>query len=348
MKRLTAAAALAALAALVLLAPGCGNRKGGGEDKLNGGGSSFINPIMKKWAGLYFKAKQVQIDYSSTGSGNGIQQMIEKKNDFGCTDAPMNDEQLKKAKAEGGEVLHIPLVQGGVVPIYNLKGVAKPLRFTGPVLADIYLNKIKRWNDMRITSLNKGVDLPDQRIAVVHRSDGSGTTFIWSDYLSKVSDEWKEQVGSGTDLKWPTGVGQPKNDGVAKHVKDTPGAIGYVELTYALNSNLQFGSVKNRAGQFITASLESVTKAAEGAKIPDDMRYSLTDSSAKGAYPICGTTWAVLYKDQPAEKAKLLRDFLHWCVHEGQEQCAGLYYSRLSEGLVKRIDTMLEGVGPRK
>ncbi len=310
---------------------------------LTGGGSSFVNPVMTKWSGLYFKEKNVRIDYTSSGSGNGIQQMIEQKNDFGCTDAPMNEEQLKKAQSRGGAVLHIPLVMGGVVPAYNLKEVKEPLRFTGEVLADIFLGRITRWNDSRLQQLNPGVPLPNQEIAVVHRSDGSGTTYIWADYLAKVSKDWKEQVGVGTDLRWPVGVGAQKNDGVAGQVGRTPGAIGYVELLYVLRNKIQFGSVKNREGEFIQASLESVTRAADGAlsTLPDDLRYSLTDASGQGVYPICGTTWAVLYVKQPAQKAKLLANFLHWVSREGQEQTAELQYARLAPGLVERVQKKL-------
>jgi phosphate transport system substrate-binding protein len=328
-----------------------GGGGGGGADvkqvrSLNGGGSSFINPIMTKWAGAYNKEKGIQVDYTSSGSGNGIQQMMDKKNDFGCTDAPMSDEQLKKAADLGGEVLHIPLVMGGVVPIYNLKDVKEQLRFTGPVLADIYLGKIKKWDDPKLKELNPKANLPSDEIAVVHRSDGSGTTYIWADYLSKVSDEWKEKVGKGTDLKWPVGVGAQKSDGVAGQVGRSPGAIGYVELSYALNSKLQFGAVKNKEGEFVMASLDSVTKAADGAlkDIPDDLRYSLTDAPGKEAYPICGTTWAVLYGKQPANKAKALADFLRWATHEGQESTKDLQYARLPESMVKRVDDKINQI----
>jgi phosphate transport system substrate-binding protein len=342
-------AAITGLALLALACSGCntGDNGSGGDVKqvqrLSGGGSSFINPMMTKWAGIYNKEKGVQIDYASTGSGNGVQQMIEKKNDFGCTDAPMNEEQLKKAEGEGGPALHIPLAMGGVVPIYNLKEVKEPVRFTGPVLAEIFLGKITKWDDPKLKEINPGVALPGEDIAVVHRSDSSGTTYIWSDYLAKVSPEWKEVVGVGNDLKWPTGVGAPKNDGVAGQVGRSPGALGYVELTFALNNKLQFGTVRNKEGEFVQASLESVTRAAEGAlkDIPADLRYSLTNAPGKEAYPICGTTWAVLYEKQPANKAKALTDFLRWATHEGQEYTKDLQYARLPESLVKRVDEKL-------
>lgn len=332
------------VAALALVA-GCSHNGLGpaGVDRLTGGGSTFVNPIMTKWAGVYTKDRGVRIDYTASGSGNGIQQMIDKKNDLGCTDAPMTDAQLEKAQKAGGEVLHIPLVMGGVVPAYNLADIKEPLRFNGPVLADIFLGKIKKWNDEALKKLNPGVTLPDKDIAVVHRSDGSGTTYIWSDYLSKVSATWKDQVGKGTDLKWPTGEGFPKNDGVAGHVTRTPGAIGYVELIYALRNNIQYGAVQNGAGNFVRASLASVTAAGEGAltKIPDDLRYSLTNAPGKDAYPICGTTWAVLYVKQPPGKGQGLAAFLRWATHEGQEYTAELQYASLPQGLVERIDQKL-------
>jgi phosphate ABC transporter phosphate-binding protein len=305
----------------------------------------------KKWASAYYAHTGVQIDYTSSGSTNGIQQMIDHKNDFGCTDAPMNEEQLSKAKAAGGEVLHIPLVMGGVVPAYNLPDIKEPLHFTGPVLADIFLGKIKKWNDSRLQTLNPAAKLPNEDIAVVHRSDGSGTTYIWASYLASVSDEWKDKVGIGTDLKWPVGIGAQKNDGVAGQIVRTPGSLGYVELIYALSQgNIQYGAVQNKEGQFVRADLASVTKAAEGAagNIPADLRYSLTNAPGKEAYPICGTTWAVLYVQQTPEKARLLSDFLHWATHEGQEDTAELQYARLPATLVERIDQKLKQLGTEK
>ncbi len=337
----------AAALGVILACCGCsGGGPGRQEQGLAGGGSSFINPVMTRWAGVYYKDKGIRIDYTSSGSGNGIQQMLDHKNDFGCTDAPMNDDQLAKARGLGGEVIHVPLVMGGVVPAYNLKGSKEPLHFTGPVLADIFLGKIKKWNDPRIRDLNKSAELPDQEIGVVHRSDGSGTTYIFADYLSKVSPEWKNQVGVGTDLKWPAGVGVPKNDGVAAQIARTPGGLGYVELTYALNSSIPYGAVENREGEFVRADLQSVTRAAEGAlkDIPEDLRYSLTNAPGKGGYPICGTTWAVLYTQQKPGKGKLLKDFLHWATHDGQGYPEELQYARLPAGLVQRIDQKLEKI----
>ncbi len=335
---------------VAILALGCssGSVQRPRDGRLTGGGSSFVNPIFTKWSGLYYREKAVQVDYTSSGSANGVQQMIDKKNDFGCTDAPLNDEQLSKARAAGGEVLHIPLVMGGVVPAYNLKDVKTTLKFTGPVLADIFLGKITSWDDPKLRALNPGANLPAQKIAVVHRSDGSGTTYIWADYLAKVSPEWKEKVGVGTDLRWPAGVGAQKNDGVAGQIERTPGAIGYIELIYALRNHIQHGAVQNREGEFVQASLDSVTRAADGgaAEIPDDLRYSLTNVPGKGAYPVCGTTWAVFFVQQPPEKAQLLKDFFQWATHQGQEQTQEMQYARLSPGLVERVDKKLGRLGP--
>ncbi len=333
---------------LLALATGCSTRSDGNAERLTGGGSSLIGPLMTKWAGAYFRGTGNQVDYTISGSGNGIRQMIDQKNDFGCTDAPMNDEQLAKAKSMGGEVLHIPLVMGGVVPAYHLEEISEPLRFSGPVLADIFLGKITRWDDARLKALNPKTDLPKLDIAVVHRAEGSGTTYVWVEYLSKVSPEWKEKVGIGTDIKWPVGIGAQMNDGVASQINRTVGAIGYAELTFALKSNLSYGYVVNAAGVPVRATLESITKAAEGAaaSIPDDLRYSLTNAPGAEAYPICATVWAVVYTKQNPAKTKALRDFFRWVLHEGQESTAELSYARLSKNLVEKAERKLEKLGP--
>jgi phosphate transport system substrate-binding protein len=315
--------------------------------KLGAGGSTFVNPMMGKWAKTYNETKGVKVDYSATGSGNGIQQMVEKTIDFGCTDAPLNEEQIAKAKDKGGAVVHLPLVMGGLVPAYNLESVKEPLKFTGPVLADIYLGKIKRWNDPALKALNPGVDLPDQDIAVVYRSDGSGSTYIWTDYLSKVSPECASTIKKGTSVNWPAGIGQKGTEGVAGHVGRTPGAIGYIELLYALNQKIKYGSVQNKEGEFVLASLESVTEAAKNAQseIPDDLRYSLTNVGGKTSYPISGTVWGVLYEDQTGNpKGKDLVDFLKWVVHDGQDLTKDLHYARLPPELVERVDRKLADV----
>jgi phosphate ABC transporter phosphate-binding protein len=239
---------------------------------------------------------------------------------------------------------------GAVVPTYNLPGVEKPVRFTGAVLADIYLGKIKKWNDKRLQELQeKGVELPDLDIAPVHRSDGSGTTYIFSEYLSKVSPEWKQQVGFGTSLEWPKGIGiaAKGNEGVASKVDNTKGAIGYNELIYALaKKNIKYGPVKNRAGNYVLGSLEGVTKAADASlkEIPKDLRYSLTDAPGKDSYPIAGSDWAVLFVNQPADKGEAIRSFLHWVTHEGQEMCARLHYARLPESLIKLVEEKLKEI----
>jgi phosphate ABC transporter phosphate-binding protein len=334
---------MAVIALVGAMLTGCGQS----GIRLDGGGSTFVYPMMSKWANEYEKAHGVQVNYQSIGSGGGIQQMTAKTFDFGCTDAPMNEEQLKKARDTGGEVVHIPLVMGAVVPAYNLEEVKQPLKFTGPVLADIFLGKIKKWNDKALQQLNSDVKLPDMDIAVVHRSDGSGTTYIWVDYLSKVSpDEWKPKVGVGTSVNWPVGVGQKGNEGVAGQIKRTPGSLGYIELIYALQNQIEFGLVQNKEGIPIKASLESVTAAATGAlsDIPDDLRYSLTDAPGKESYPISGTVWAVIYVKQPPGKGKAVLDFLRWATHEGQASAEGLHYARLPAGLVKRVEQKLDQV----
>ena len=336
------------LLAFILLAAfgfaGSGCRKAVETKRLNGAGATFIYPVMSKWAHEYEKAKGVQINYQSIGSGGGIQQMTAQTVDFGCSDGPMNEEQLDKAKKVKGAVVHIPLAMGADVPAYNLDEVKEHLRFSGPVLADIYLGNIKRWNDPALKELNPKAALPDKEIVVVHRSDGSGTTYIWVDYLSKVSPPWKAKVGVGTSVNWPTGIGQKGNEGVAGQVKRSPGSIGYIELIYALQNNISYGSVRNKEGQFIRGDMESVTAAADASLkvIPEDLRYSITNAPGKDSYPISGTSWAIVYADNPGGKGKDVRDFLHWCTHEGQQYCAALHYSPLPKGLVKRLDKRLE------
>lgn len=321
---------------LVLMTPGCGSS----VKRLSGAGSSFVYPMMTKWTSEYNKAKGVQVNYNSIGSGGGIRQMTSKTVNFGCTDAPLNEEQLEKAKEVGGEVVHIPLIMGAAVPVYNLPDVKGQLKFSGPVLADIFLGNIKKWNDKALKELNPDAGLPDKEIVVVHRSDGSGTTYIWADYLAKVSPAWKKKVGVATSLNWPVGIGQKGTEGIAGQVKRSPGSIGYVELIYALQNKIQYGKVKNKEGNFVDASLESVTAAAAASleDIPDDLRYSLTNAPGKGSYPICGTTWAVAYVNQPADKGALVREFLHWVTHEGQEYTAALHYARLPQSLVERVE----------
>jgi phosphate transport system substrate-binding protein len=300
--------------------------------------------MMTDWAKVYRNEKGVEVNYQSKGSSTGIEQMTEKAIDFGCSDAPMNEQQLKKAEAAGGKVVHVPLVMGAVVPVYNLPGVEKPLKFSGPVLADIFQRKITKWNDPALVKLNEGVMLPAQDIKVVHRSDGSGTNYIFTEFLSKVSPEWEKAIKFGTSVNWPAGtVGEKGNEGVTKAVKDSPGTIGYVELLYALKNKMGYGAVQNSAGNYIHADLNSVTEAAKGAlkDIPADLRFSLTNASGAQSYPISGTVWAICYTQQPPDKTQALVEFLRWSTHEGQARAADLHYARLPEELVARVDQQL-------
>jgi phosphate transport system substrate-binding protein len=334
------------VAALAALCCGCGS--GGQATRLNAGGSTFVYPMMSKWADEYKKAKGVEVNYQSIGSGGGIQQMTAKTFDFGCTDGPMNEEQLKKCQDVGAEPLHIPLVMGAVVATYNLDEVKESLRFSGPVLADIFLGNVKKWNDPALKGLNPKVaaQLPDKEIVVIHRSDGSGTSYIWTDYLAKVSPEWKKRVGVATSVDWPAGVGQKGNEGVAGQVRRSAGSIGYVELIYALQNDMKYGAVKNKAGEFVDANLKSVTAAADAAlaDIPDDLRYSITDAPGKDSYPISGTVWAVVYDKLPADKGQAVVDFLRWVTHEGQEFAEALNYAHLPKGLVERAEKKLDQI----
>ncbi len=296
---------------------------------ITGSGATFPDPIYEKWFSEYNKLHpDVQINYQAKGSGGGVADITAQTVFFGASDMPMTDEALGKAPG----VLHFPTVLGGVVPVYNIPGVSAELKFTGPLLADIFLGKVTKWNDKAIAAVNPGVTLPATDIAVVHRSDGSGTTFIWCDFLAKVSPEWKSKVGANTSVSWPTGLG------VAGLVKQTPGALGYVELIYALQNNIAFGSVQNAAGKFVKASLDSVTAAAAGAaaKMPADFRVSITNADGATTYPISSFTWLLLY-DNPKDKAmaKTMNDFVKWALGDGQKLCAGLGYAPLPASVVK-------------
>ena len=304
--------------------------------QINGGGATFPNPIYSKWFSEYNKLHpDVKINYQSQGSGFGIQQLTQGTVFFGASDGPMTDEQLKAAP---GPILHFPTVLGGVVPVYNIPNVKSDLKFSGQVLADIYLGKITKWNDPSIAKLNAGVTLPATDILVVHRSEGSGTTYIWVDYLSKVSPEFKTKVGVGTSVKWPTGVGAKGNEGVSGQVSQTPGAIGYVELIYALQTRTSYGSVQNMDGEFVKASVASVTAAAASAasKMPADFRVSITNAPGKGVYPISSFTWLLLYEN-PKDKAqaKTMVDFVKWALKDGQKYCPDLGYAPLPANVVQ-------------
>ena len=332
---------IAALALLVTgsLAPGAA-----AQTLINGAGATFPYPIYSKWFDAYTRVDpEVRFNYQSIGSGGGIKQISSRTVDFGATDGPMTDEQLKQAP---GELLHIPTVLGADVVTYNLPGSPK-LRFTPDVIADIFLGKITKWNDARLTAANPGVTLPDQPIVVVHRSDGSGTTYIWVDYLSKVSAEWQQKVGKGTSVNWPVGLGGKGNEGVAGQVKNTPGALGYVELAYAAKNALPVALVRNAAGKFIEPTIESTTAAATGAarSMPADFRVSLTNPPGDEAYPIASFTWLLLYREQPDQaKGRAIVNFLWWMSHEGQKFAADLLYAPLPPPVVKQIEARIKEI----
>lgn len=317
--------------------------------QVHGAGSSFIAPLLTKWISEFSKTDpEVQINYQSVGSGAGVRQFSQKTVDFGASDAFMTDEQLKEV---GSKVAHVPVAMGAVVVTYNLAGLTQPLQLDGPTLAEIFLGNVKVWNDARIAKLNPGVTLPTQPILVAHRSDGSGTTAIFTEYLSKVSPSWKDKVGGATSVKWPTGLGGKGNEGVAGLVKQTPGSVGYVELIYAKSNDLAFASIKNSAGQVVAPSLESVTAAASGSLklLPADFRGSLTNAPGKAAYPISGMTWVLVW-DQPVSevKGKSLLKFLNWSLKEGQSLAAGLHYAPLPASLTKKVQAKLASLEAKK
>jgi phosphate transport system substrate-binding protein len=303
--------------------------------QINGAGATFPNPIYSKWFSEYNKLhSNVQINYQPIGSGGGIQQVTKETVFFGASDATMTDDQLKAAP---GHLMHFPTVLGAVVQVYNVPG-GTDLKFTGALLADIYLGKVTKWNDASIAKANPGAKLPTTDITVVHRSDGSGTTFIFVDYLSKVSPDWKSKVGVNASVNWPTGVGGKGNDGVAGLVQQTPGSIGYVELIYALQNKIAYGAVQNASGEFLKATVAGVTAAAAGsvATMPADFRVSITNAMGKGAYPISSFTWLLLYEN-PKDKAqaKVMVDFVKWALTDGQKYCADLGYAPLPDAVVK-------------
>jgi phosphate transport system substrate-binding protein len=304
--------------------------------QIDGAGATFPFPIYSKWFSEYNKLHpEVRINYQSIGSGGGIRQLTNQTVFFGATDGPMTADQLQAAP---GKVLHLPTVLGGVVPIYNIPDVTTELRFTGPVLADIIRGKINKWNDPALAAVNPGVALPETDITVVHRSDGSGTTYIFVDYLSKVSEPFRRTVGVSTSVNWPVGLGGKGNEGVAGLVKQTPGSIGYVELIYAIQNKISYGAVQNMAGEFVRSSLESVTTAASAAEkaMPPDFRVSITNAPGPGVYPIASFTWLLLYENpKDKAKAKVMVDFVKWALTDGQKFAKDLGYAPLSEGIVK-------------
>ena len=341
---------LACVCALVVLVTsfacnGGGSGGPGGNVSLHGAGATFPNPLYQKWTSEYGKVyPNVRIDYQSIGSGGGIKQLKEQTVDFGASDAPMKDEDLKSAP---GEILHIPTVLGAVVITYNLAGVNQPLRFSSEVLADIYLGKIKKWNDPKIAADNPGVTLPANDVIAVYRSDGSGTSAVYTDYLSKVSPEWKERVGSGTSPSWPTGLGAKGNEGVTGQVKNTPNTVGYVELAYAVQNKLPVAHIKNSSGSYIEPSIDAVTAAASAsaASMPEDLRVSITNAAGAQAYPISSYTYILVYKDQKdAAKGKALVDFLWWGIHDGENFAKTLQYAPLPADVVKRAEAKINSV----
>ena len=338
---------LSVLLALVVLAS-C-SPKGSGTDsgpiQIQGAGATFPNPLYQKWVSEYGKLHpNIKIDYQSQGSGAGIKQIKEQTIDFGASDAPMKDEDLKSAPAE---LLHIPTVLGAVVITYNLPGVTQKLHFSPDVIADIYLGKIKKWNEPKIAADNPGAKLPAADITVVHRSEGSGTSAVFTDYLSKVSPEWREKVGAGPSPSWPVGLGGKGNEGVTGQVKNTPNTIGYVELAYAVQNNLPVAQVKNANGAFVEPSIDSVTAAAAAAAgtTPEDLRVSITNAPGANAYPISSYTYILVYKNQKdATKGKAVVDFLWWGIHDGQSFAKGLQYANLPADIVKRAEVKLDSI----
>lgn len=333
------------LVVIVVTSFACGSGGGGGTVQLQGAGATFPNPLYQKWLSEYGKLHpNIKIDYQSIGSGGGIKQIQAQTVDFGASDAPMKDEDLKAAP---GELVHIPTVLGAVVITYNLSEVSQPLRFSPDVIADLFLGKIKKWNDARIKADNPTAALPAADVVVVHRSDGSGTSAVFTDYLSKVSGEWQTKVGSGTSPNWPVGVGGKGNEGVTGQVKNTPNTIGYVELAYASKNNLPVGLIKNKAGQFLEPSLDAVTAAAAEsvAQTPDDLRVSITDAAGAQAYPISSYTYILAYKDQKdSAKGKALVDFLWWGIHDGEQFAKDLQYAPLPAEIVKRAEAKIGSI----
>jgi phosphate transport system substrate-binding protein len=331
-------------AAGVLTALASGSLQAQGVD-LTGAGATFPNPLYTAWTHAYDVATKVKVNYQSIGSGGGIRQITEQTVDFGATDGPMTDEELSKAK--GGAIMHFPTVLGADVLIYNVPEITQALKLTGPVIADIFLGKITKWNDPRIATLNSGVKLPPADILVVHRSDGSGTTFIFTDYLTNVSADWAKVVGRGKEVKWPVGLGAKGNEGVSGQVKQTPGSIGYTELTYARQNKLAYAHVQNAAGKFVEPTIESISAAAGGAQLPanTDWRVSIVNAAGANAYPIASFTWLLVYRNQADPvKGKKLKDFMRWFYGEGQKAAPALDYGPLPAALTRRLIARLDSI----
>lgn len=317
----------------------------GGAD-LTGAGATFPQPIYAKWFAEYAAKTGVKINYQAIGSGGGVRQLSEQTVDFGASDAPMSDSEM--AKAKGGAIMHVPTVIGVVALAYNVPGLTQRLKVNGPVVADIFLGKITRWNDPRIASLNSGVNLPASDILVVHRTDGSGTTYIFTDFLSSVSTDWRSGPGKGKDIQWPVGLGAAQNAGVAASIKSTPGALGYIELAYAKQNNLSTALIRNAAGQFVAPSADGATAAVATLPANTDYRVSIVNSAGAQAYPIASFTWLILYRHEPdAAKAKKLTDFIRWALTDGEQEASSLDYAplpaALRTALVARLDSVTAG-----
>jgi phosphate transport system substrate-binding protein len=329
--------------------PGAATASGGSGADLNGAGATFPQPIYAKWFTDYAGKTGVKINYQPIGSGGGIKQLQEQTVDFGASDAPMSDDEM--GKANGGAVLHFPTVIGAVAIAYNVPGITQPLKLTGAVVAEMFLGKITKWNDTRIASLNPGLKLPATDILIGHRSDGSGTTYIFSDYLTAVSPDWKAGPGKGKDLQWPVGLGGKGNDGVAGVIKQTAGGVGYVELAYAKQNNLATALLQNASGQFVAPSVEGATAAAAAAvdKLPpnSDYRVSIVNAAGAQAYPIASFTWLLVYKKMPdATKAKKLADFMKWMYSTGESEASSLFYAPLPANLVSRLTARVDSLAP--
>ncbi len=311
------------------------------ETKINAAGATFPYPIYSKWFSEYHKQHpEIEINYQSIGSGGGIRQVTAGTVDFGASDGPMSDEQLAQGKQK---IYHIPTVLGAVVPIYNVPKTSQELRFSGALLAEIFMGTVSNWNDPKIAKENRGAKLPDQEIVVVHRSDGSGTTYCFTDYLSKVSADWKSGPGKSTSVKWPKGLGAKGNEGVAGMVRQMEGTIGYVELIYAEQNKISFGAVQNASGNYVKASLAGTTAAAGGAKIPSDYRVSITNAPGKDAYPISTFTWLLIpQRNSDASKQKAIVDFLNWMLDKGEPMVSQLSYAPLPKELAARVKTTIQ------
>jgi phosphate transport system substrate-binding protein len=324
----------AALGAALLLGAACTK-----QILINAAGATFPYPMYSKWFDEFRKQfPETAINYASIGSGGGIAQVTAGTVDFGASDGPMTDMQIQAFQdQQGSQILHFPTVMGAVVPTYNIPGITGSLNFTGEALAGIYLGKITKWNDPELTNANPGVELPNSNIVVVHRSDGSGTTYVWVDYLSKISKEWETKVGKATSVNWPVGLGGKGNEGVSGSIQQTANSIGYVELIYAIQNKMTYGNVKNAAGEFVQASLASVTAAAAGAAMPDDFRVSITNAPGTGVYPISSFTWLLIPSKitDPAKKAAI-KDFLAWMLADGQKMTEALSYAPLPEAVVAK------------